>query len=73
MAPGMIKSMLPRARSEVYFLQNRALIDSGIKVANTPGVVAAATADLAIFLLLGAIRNFNSGILELRRGTALGL
>ena len=40
----------------------------GIKVSNTPGAVVAATADVGIFLLLGAIRNFNHGILELRRG-----
>jgi phosphoglycerate dehydrogenase-like enzyme len=70
MAPGMIKLMLPRAQREVYILHwNRALIYLGIKVANTPGVVAAATADLGIFLLLGSIRNLNSGIFELRRGT----
>jgi len=40
----------------------------GIKVSNTPGAVVAATADVGIFLLLGAIRNFNHSILELRRG-----
>lgn len=40
----------------------------GIKVSNTPGAVVAATADVGIFLLIGAIRNFNHGILELRRG-----
>lgn len=44
---------------------------SGIKVSNTPGVVVAATADVGIFLLIGAIRNFNHGILELRRGICL--
>src|SRR5436189_6023098 len=42
--------------------------NSGIKVSNTPGVVVAATADVGIFLLIGALRNFNQGILELRRG-----
>ena len=40
----------------------------GIRVSNTPGAVVAATADVGIFLLLGAIRNFNHSILELRRG-----
>jgi glyoxylate reductase len=40
----------------------------GIKVSNTPGAVVAATADVGIFLLIGAIRNFNHGIFELRRG-----
>jgi len=44
------------------------LTNSGIKVSNTPGVVVAATADAGIFLLLGALRNFNHGIFELRRG-----
>ena len=40
----------------------------GIKVSNTPGAVVAATADAGIFLLIGALRNFNHGIFELRRG-----
>ena len=44
------------------------LADLGIKVSNTPGAVVAATADTGIFLLIGALRNFNHGILELRRG-----
>lgn len=50
------------------------LLTAGIKVSNTPGVVAGATADVGIFLLLGALRNFNRGILELRKGlwTVLG-
>jgi glyoxylate reductase len=43
----------------------------GIKVSNTPGAVVAATADVGIFLLIGAIRNFNHGIFELRRGIYL--
>jgi glyoxylate reductase len=41
---------------------------SGIKVSNTPGAVVASTADVGIFLLIGAIRNFNHGIMQLRRG-----
>jgi lactate dehydrogenase-like 2-hydroxyacid dehydrogenase len=43
----------------------------GIKVSNTPGAVVAATADTGIFLLIGALRNFNHGIFELRRGRHL--
>jgi glyoxylate reductase len=43
-------------------------LTSGIKVSNTPGAVVAATADVGIFLLIGAIRNFNRGLMELRRG-----
>ena len=37
-------------------------------MSNTPGVVVPATADVGIFLLIGALRNFNHGIFELRRG-----
>jgi len=69
MAPGMIKLMLHHARAEVHFLEDGLRL--GIKVANTPGVVVGATANLGIFLLLGAIRNFNHGILELHRGWSL--
>ena len=69
MAPGMIKSMWPHARREVYSLKDQLIL--GIKVANTPDVVAGATVDLGIFLLLGAIRNFNGGIFELRRGSSI--
>jgi len=42
----------------------------GIKVSNTPGAVVAATADVGIFLLIGALRNFNHGMMKLRRGAA---
>ncbi len=49
------------------------LLMAGIKVSNTPGVVAGATADVGIFLLLGALRNFNRGILELRKGLLIVL
>jgi lactate dehydrogenase-like 2-hydroxyacid dehydrogenase len=44
---------------------------SGIKVSNTPGAVVASTADVGIFLLIGAIRNFNHGIMQLRRGKSI--
>ena len=63
----MIKSTMLRVQSEVLYASERWLI-VGIKVANTPGVVADATADVGLFLLLGALRNFNRGIMELRRG-----
>ena len=56
---------------EVSLLENELI--SGIKVSNTPGAVVAATADVGIFLLIGAIRNFNHGIMELRRGTPIYL
>lgn len=44
------------------------LSNLGIKVSNTSGAVVTATADVGIFLLIGALRNFNQGIFELRRG-----
>ncbi|KAJ9606564.1 glyoxylate reductase [Cladophialophora chaetospira] len=37
-------------------------------VSNVPTAVDDATADTAIFLLLGALRNFNSSMLALRKG-----
>lgn len=40
----------------------------GISVSNTPTAVDDATADTAIFLLLGALRNFNASIVSLRKG-----
>ncbi|KAH7631033.1 hypothetical protein B0T09DRAFT_128588 [Sordaria sp. MPI-SDFR-AT-0083] len=40
----------------------------GIRVSNTPSAVDEATADCALFLLLGAMRNFNAGMTALRRG-----
>ncbi|KAL0472609.1 glyoxylate reductase [Neurospora intermedia] len=39
----------------------------GIRVSNTPSAVDEATADCALFLLLGAMRNFNAGMTALRR------
>jgi len=66
MALAMTKLMLRHAQREVSPTRGGLIL--GIKVANTPGVVACATADVGIFLLLGALRNFNPGILELRRG-----
>lgn len=47
---------------------NISILTLGIKVSNTPGAVVASTADVGIFLLIGAIRNFNHGLMELRRG-----
>ncbi|KAK3399888.1 hypothetical protein B0T20DRAFT_496039 [Sordaria brevicollis] len=40
----------------------------GIRVSNTPSAVDEATADCALFLLLGAMRNFNAGMTALRSG-----
>ncbi|KAH9904041.1 glyoxylate reductase [Xylariomycetidae sp. FL2044] len=40
----------------------------GIRVSNTPGVVDEATADLAVWLMLGALRNLNVGAASLRAG-----
>ncbi|KAL5322815.1 hypothetical protein ACEPPN_010794 [Leptodophora sp. 'Broadleaf-Isolate-01'] len=40
----------------------------GIKVTNAPDPVTDATADLAVFLLLGALRNLNPAIESLRAG-----
>jgi len=62
----MTRLMLEHAQREVSL--PRGGLTLGIKVANTPGIVAGATADLGSFLLLGALRNFNPGILALRRG-----
>jgi glyoxylate reductase len=42
-----------------------------ILVSNTPTAVNDATADLAVFLILGALRGFNKGIFDLRRGNWL--
>lgn len=41
---------------------------NGIQVSNVPGVVDAATADTALFLLLGALRMFNAPLQSLRVG-----
>lgn len=40
----------------------------GIRVSNTPTAVDDATADVNVFLLIGALRGFNRGIVGLRRG-----
>lgn len=40
----------------------------GIRVSNVPTAVDDATADCGIFLMLGALRNFNLGMMNLRRG-----
>ncbi|KAK0620925.1 D-isomer specific 2-hydroxyacid dehydrogenase [Immersiella caudata] len=42
--------------------------ERGIRVSNTPTAVDDATADMAIFLMLGALRNVAPTILSLRRG-----
>ena len=42
--------------------------ERGIKVTNAPDPVTDATADLAVFLLLGALRNLNPAIESLRAG-----
>jgi glyoxylate reductase len=39
-----------------------------IRVSNTPTAVDDATADTGIWLMLGALRNLNQGVLHLRRG-----
>ena len=39
-----------------------------IHVSNVPGAVDDATADNAVFLILGALRNFNPALLNLRKG-----
>ncbi|KAF5026303.1 hypothetical protein F66182_1625 [Fusarium sp. NRRL 66182] len=44
----------------------------GIRVSNTPTAVDDATADMTIFLLLGALRNLSSSIFALREGTWRG-
>ncbi|KAL2043473.1 hypothetical protein N7G274_003780 [Stereocaulon virgatum] len=41
---------------------------AGIRISNVPTAVNAATADTAIYLMLGAVRNFNYPLLNLRKG-----
>ncbi|KAF8249292.1 hypothetical protein K440DRAFT_599020 [Wilcoxina mikolae CBS 423.85] len=41
---------------------------AGIRVSNTPTAVDDATADVNLFLLIGALRGFSRGIMGLRRG-----
>ena len=45
-----------------------ACTERGIKVSNTPTAVDDATADNNMFLILGALRGFNSSMFALRRG-----
>ncbi|KAK4163385.1 putative 2-hydroxyacid dehydrogenase [Cladorrhinum sp. PSN259] len=45
-----------------------ACTEHGIRVSNTPSAVDDATADMGIFLMLGALRNLNLGMVNLRRG-----
>ncbi|OLL23887.1 putative 2-hydroxyacid dehydrogenase UNK4.10 [Neolecta irregularis DAH-3] len=42
---------------------------AGIMVSHTPGAVSRATADTAIFLILGCLRNFPQGEYNLRKGS----
>lgn len=44
-----------------------------IRVSNCPRVVDEATADTAVFLILAALREFNNGIMAIRKGTWTGL
>ncbi|KAI5307137.1 RNA-binding component of cleavage and polyadenylation factor [Ascosphaera pollenicola] len=44
-----------------------------IYVSNTPGAVDDATADCNMFLILGALRNFNASMVSLREGSWRGL
>ena len=44
----------------------------GIFVSNCPKVVDQATADCAMFLILGTLRGFNNGIMAIRNGTWKG-
>lgn len=49
-----------------------ACTDRGIKVSNVPTAVDDATADTAMFLMLGALRNFPLGMHNLREGSWRG-
>ena len=40
---------------------------AGIRVSNVPTAVDAATADTALFLILGALRGFSAGLINLRK------
>ncbi|KAI6380286.1 hypothetical protein MCOR25_001713 [Pyricularia grisea] len=45
---------------------------AGVRVSNTPSAVDDATADAAIFLVLGALRNFGPGMRSCRAGEWIG-
>ena len=45
---------------------------ANIRVSNVPTAVDAATADTALFLILGALRGFSPGLLNLRKGEFRG-
>ncbi|ORY62383.1 glyoxylate reductase [Pseudomassariella vexata] len=45
-----------------------ACAERGIRVSNTPSAVDDSTADIAMFLLLGALRNLNVPLLSMRKG-----
>ncbi|KAG0278905.1 hypothetical protein BGZ96_002196 [Linnemannia gamsii] len=57
---------LPKAGFDTADIE--ACTAKGITVTNTPGVVSAATADTALFLILGCLRNFTQGQTSLRAG-----
>jgi glyoxylate reductase len=46
-----------------------ACTERGIFVSNCPNVVDEATADCALWLILGTLRGFNNGIMAIRNGT----
>ena len=45
-----------------------ACTEKGIRVSNVPTAVNDATADVNMFLIIGALRNFNAGMISLRQG-----
>jgi glyoxylate reductase len=49
-----------------------ACTERGIFVSNCPNVVDEATADCALWLILGTLRGFNNGIMAIRNGTWKG-
>ncbi|KAI1316027.1 hypothetical protein EDD11_010491 [Mortierella claussenii] len=57
---------LPAAEYDTFDID--ACTARGITVTNTPGVVSAATADTAMFLILGCLRHFTQGQTNLRQG-----
>ena len=46
--------------------------DPPVRVSNVPTAVDDATADVNMFLIIGALRNFNAGMVTLRQGKWLG-
>lgn len=56
-------------RARAYAVDVPALTAKGIQAANVPTVVNAATADTALFLLIGALRRFPLAMHQLHQGT----